>query len=40
MNVMVSLYLSDVSWADIGPMTGTVSSKSCVTARVVATQEW
>ncbi len=28
MNVMVSLHSSDVSWAGIGPMTGTVSSKS------------
>ncbi len=28
MNVMVSLDSSDVSWAGMGPMTGTVSSKS------------
>ncbi len=28
MNVMVSLHSSDVSWAGMGPMTGTVSSKS------------
>ncbi len=28
MNVIVSLYPSDISWAGIGPMTGTISSKS------------
>ncbi len=27
-NVSVSLYSSDISWAGMGPMTGTVSSKS------------
>ncbi len=30
MNVMVSLHSSDVSWAGMGPMTGTVSSKLMV----------
>ncbi len=27
-NATVSLYSSDASWAGMGPMTGTVSSKS------------